>query len=82
MLCIQMKIILSLEIIFSLHEERMKNIEAKNRSKENYLIILDKHMQDKQRISEEMAKRDKELLAQTTVFGNNERHCQANSNKK
>lgn len=60
----------------------MKNIEAKNRSKENYLILLDKHMQDKQRISQEMKKKDEELLAHKTIFGDNELPCDVHLNKQ
>lgn len=60
----------------------MKNIEAKKKSKKNYLILLDKHMQDKQRISEEIKKRDEELSAQTTLFDKNEQPCHVNSSKQ
>lgn len=81
MLYILMEFILSLEITFSLHDERMKNIEAKKRSEENYLILLNKHMQDKQRISGEIKKSDEELSAQTTLFKDNKQSCE-NSKKQ
>ncbi|VVC42662.1 Domain of unknown function DUF4496 [Cinara cedri] len=45
------------ELIKSLHDERMRNIEAKNRSKENYLILLDKDIEDKHAYKEEMKKK-------------------------
>lgn len=75
-----MKLIINFKITFSLQDERMKNIEAKNLSKENYLILLDKHMMEKRQIVEE-EKRNEAKSMSKTIFGTNEEHCDTTLSK-
>ncbi|KAL5241812.1 hypothetical protein ACI65C_009222 [Semiaphis heraclei] len=46
------------ELIKSLYDERIKNIEAKNRAKQNYLMILKEHQKNKSKITQEEKKND------------------------
>jgi len=50
-----------------LHDERIKNIEAKSRAKENYLILLNEHIQNNQTFTEEMKKKDETTLSASKV---------------
>eukprot|EP00102_Acyrthosiphon_pisum_P024679 XP_016661889.1 PREDICTED: uncharacterized protein LOC107884413 [Acyrthosiphon pisum] len=55
------------ELLKSLYDERIRNVEAKKRSKEDYLIILDEHLKNKTKTTEELEKKDK-TMTQTFIF--------------
>ncbi|KAL4098782.1 hypothetical protein QTP88_023320 [Uroleucon formosanum] len=58
------------ELLKSLYDERIRNIEARNRSKKDYLIILDEHLKNKTKITEEQKKKDKKIPStKTFIFG-------------
>lgn len=57
---------------FSLHDERMRNIEAKNRSKESYLKVLNEQLMEKRRLEEEQKKNMIALPLSKTILGTNE----------
>jgi len=60
----------------------MRNIEAKNRSKENYLIILNEHLKNKSKFTEEEKKKDKTIpLAETFIFGPDQNKLQKLNNR-
>ncbi|XP_022161651.1 uncharacterized protein LOC111027556 [Myzus persicae] len=71
------------ELLKNLYDERIRNIEAKNRSKENYLIILDEHLKNKTKITEEQKTKDKTIpLSQTFSFGPDQAKLQKFDNCK
>jgi len=68
-----------------LHDERIKNIEAKNRAKENYLILLNEHIQNKQKFTEQMKKKDEITLSASKVilgFNDSASQCDAKTLNK
>ncbi|XP_060856924.1 uncharacterized protein LOC132934603 [Metopolophium dirhodum] len=69
------------ELLKSLYDERIRNIEAKKRSKEDYLIILDEHLKNKTKITEEQKIKDK-TMTQTFIFGPDQAKLQKLNNCK
>lgn len=59
----------------------MKNIEAKARSRENYLNILNEHMKNKMKITEKMEKKNDIIMVPNNILGANEAKSCAKSNK-
>lgn len=55
----------------------MKNIEAKARSKENYLNILNEHMKNKIKIVEEIKKKNDKSMIPNIILGANEVQSQS-----
>ncbi|XP_026807006.1 uncharacterized protein DDB_G0285917-like [Rhopalosiphum maidis] len=71
------------ELLKNLCDERIKNIEAKNRSKKNYLIILDEQLKNKTKIIEQEKEKDIKLPLNTTfVIGPDQDKSQKLNNCK
>lgn len=60
----------------------MKNIEAKNRSKENYMILLNEHIKNKNQYAKEMKNKADTNVMQNSILGTNEGPGCANLYKK
>ncbi|KAE9537616.1 hypothetical protein AGLY_006639 [Aphis glycines] len=71
------------ELLNSLYDERIRNIEAKNRSKKNYLTIIDEHLKKKNQYTEELKKKDITIPPNKTfVFGPDQAKLQKLNNCK
>ncbi|KAF0761801.1 Uncharacterized protein FWK35_00013435 [Aphis craccivora] len=71
------------ELLKSLYDERIRNIEARNRSKRNYLAIIDEHLNKKNQFTEELKKKDITIpLNKTFVFGPDQAKLQKLNNCK
>lgn len=60
-----------------MHDERIKNIEAKIRSKKNLCIILDEHLKKKSKTEKEAE--IKSNIVPTTMIGTDEHQRQSNA---
>jgi hypothetical protein len=75
-------IIINLLTIFSLHDERIKNIEAKIRSKKNFCIILDECAKKKKKINNETTSDFNREPAFNAIMSNNEDQRQSDAKLK